>query len=259
MLQFFKQNKTQSTLMVLVGVALTVFLVAKTVESVVQTMNEGQPTPYEHQITFEGVGKAEGSPNVASINIGMETKAADVSSAQMENTKKTDAIFKQMEGLGVEKKDLKTTSYNVYAWNEWDSKNQTNVEKGWIVNQQLEVKVRDLEKVSKVLEAAGQSNSTYISGPNFVIDDTEELKSQARAKAIENAKQKAEMAAEALGMELGEVVGYWESMPMEPYAYGATYMMKDGMGGGMESAAPRVEPGSSEVQVNVSLTFRIED
>ncbi len=123
-----------------------------------------------------------------------------------------------------------------------------------MVSQQVGVKIRDTGKISDVIQVAGQNGATNISGPNFTIDDPSSLKAQARDKALADALSKAQALAAKLGVTLGGVVGYNESGASSPLPLMA-YSKAAGMGGG--PSAPIIEAGSTDVSVDVNVSYQI--
>lgn len=213
----------------------------------------GEPEPYEHQITVEGTADASAIPDIATVTVGIDTEGADVATAQAENSTSMNALIEKVKALGIESRDVQTSYYNVYENTEWDG--ETYVSKGWIVSNQITVKVRNNELVSTMLDVAGQNGATNISGPSFEVEDTEDLKNEMRLAAIADAQTKAAAIAQGLGIELKRVIGFseWNENDDDPYRVYAE------MGFGGSDGAPTVEPGSEEFTLHVSLTYSLEE
>ena len=126
--------------------------------------------------------------------------------------------------------------------------------RGYLVSQNLDVKVRNMDNVSKIIEAAGAIGLNQVGNLAFAIDDPEKLREQARAKALEQAKQKAETLANVVGVKLGKIISFSESsnssQPMPYYAEKAL-----GIGGG--GAVPSVEAGSNEIMIIATVEYEI--
>lgn len=214
----------------------------------------GKPTDIRDTITIEGQGKVQAIPDVAAVDIGLNTEKADVKTAQRENTEKMNAITKQIKGLGVEDKDIQTTNYQIYPRYDYTQSGQKL--RGYQVSQSARIKIRDLSKIGAILAAVGESGANQVSGVSFTIDDPEVLRQQAREKALENAKAKAEALANKAGVRLGKIVSFSEygsaPAPMPYYAKG----MALEMGGGGESA-PDVQSGTLDIEVNVNVSYEI--
>lgn len=204
-------------------------------------------------IQVSGEGKVTAAPNIASIEIGITNQNANAAAAQDENNKKMNAVVAAMKKLGIADADLKTANYSVYP--QYDYTGGQQQLKSYTVSQTLQVKIRDLSKVSDVLKVAAESGSNQVSGLAFTVDDLANLRRQARDKALVEARHNAEQIAARLGVRIGRVTSYYESPsgnqpPMPYYA-------KEGMGGVTDVAAPSIQPGSNEVIMNVSVTFEL--
>jgi uncharacterized protein YggE len=96
-----------------------------------------------------------------------------------------------------------------------------------------------------------------VSGLTFTIDDESALQREARKKAIDDAKTKAQQLAKDLGVSLSRIVSFSENngSPMPMY-YRADAMA---MGGAMEAkSAPSVPTGQNKISSDVSITYEIK-
>lgn len=206
-------------------------------------------------ITVSGEGKVVGIPDVALIDLGMVVERPAVAAAQKENTRVMNELISKLKGMGVDAKDIQTTAYNVYPAYDWNNGKQTL--RGYSVSQNVHVKVRDLEKVGDIIGTAGGLGANQIGGINFSVDEPEALRAQARLKAIENAKEKADALSRSADVRLVRVVNFQESYntpgPVPYYD-----KMALGMGGAEAVPAPAVEAGSNEINANVTLTYEIQ-
>lgn len=166
----------------------------------------------------------------------------------------TDAI----EKLGVDKKDVKTTSYNVYPQYDYLT-STTNRITGYQVSTNYEITVRDFEKVNDILVAATAAGANTIGNVSFDInEETKKAKLQeARELAVSEAKAKAEGLSKAAGITLGKVINVSENQTtpeIRPlYAPQATDMTS------LKAEAPtaNVTPGETEISVTVSLAYEV--
>lgn len=234
-----------------------VFLMVKTGQAIRETHEIGKPEPFEHQITIDGQGKVTATPDIATVSMGVETKGETVAIAQQQNSDTMNALVNRLIATGLSEEDIQTSNYNVYENSEYNPVTELYEESGWIVSQQVTVKVRDTSRISVVLDTAGKNGATNISGPNFTIDDPSVLKDAARGKAIADASEKAQALAKKLGVRLKKVVGYSEwsdnGYPTPYYDYMRSDMM--GVGG----ATPDIFAGTNEVTLNVSITYQLAD
>jgi uncharacterized protein YggE len=248
------ENKPFALALILTFAFLIVFLMARTTLAFGQAARLDRPQPYEHQISFEGTATVSAVPDIATVTLGVDTKGPDVAGAQAANAADMNALAAAVSALGVPKEDMQTSNYSVYENTEWNPDTERYESSGWIVSQQLVVKVRDTDIISDVLDAAGKNGATSIQGPNFTLDDPENLKDSAREEAIADAEAKAMKISEALGMRLERVIGYseWNNGGYPPYipSFG---VIADSM------AKTEVQPGTSEVSLTVSVTYELAE
>lgn len=233
-------------------VVATILLIALTFSTINKMKN---PAPMQNYITVNGMGKTTVSPDLAVITFSVRSDADTTEAAQSANTTTTNTLITALRGMGIEDKDLKTQNYSLYENRIWNPTTGRDESDGWVVQQDLQIKVRDNTKVGDVLAMAGKYGVTNVQGPNFQKDDDSAYKAEARDLAIADAKEQAEKIAAQLGVDLGEVTGYseWETSPTPYYDYAVSSMMGEKGGAG----APELATGESEVSMNVSLTFTL--
>ena len=214
----------------------------------------GQADIMERSITITGTAKVTGNNDIAITTIGYSNLDSDVGKAQAENKKVMDQVFAELKQIGISEKDLQT-NYSINP--EYDYTQKGTTFKGYRINNNLTVKIRDLSKISAVLSLAGKYGANQVGGLSFTIDDTENLKTEARSKALIDAKRKALVLADSLGVRLGEVISYadYENQPMPVYDYYAKSAY--GMGGGGGSAPAEVAGGTRDIVMNVSVTYKL--
>jgi uncharacterized protein len=226
------------------------FLMTGIFKNLEQAVAVRQPEPIERSISVDGSSTVEIAPDIATISGSVTSKGESVEAAQVENTNTINKISKAMRDIGIADEDIQTASYSAYEDQVYNSETREYETKGWIVYQNLTIKVRDIDRAGEVLDALGSQGATGIYGPNFSIDDPEVYKDQARDEAIEKAYEQAEAIAKSLDIRLGDVLGYSEWSGGD-YYYDDYY----GYGGIAESAA--LETGSESVTMNVSITFEL--
>lgn len=210
----------------------------------------------ERTIVVSGYGKVNSSNDIAVTNLGYSNIDSDVAKAQLANKKVMDQVLAALKKLGIEEKDLQS-SYSIYPeYNYTPEKGQEL--RSYRVNNEVLVKIRNLANIPAVLNLAGKYGANQVGGLSFTIDDPNNLKALARAKAVKDAQEKAVALANQLGVRLVAVVSYneYDAGPIYPMPYAA--MMKSDMGGGGPEVAPaQVAAGSQDVAMNVNIVYRI--
>ena len=205
-------------------------------------------------ITVVGIGKASGTPDVAHVNVGIETEADTVQKAVSDNKDKMTKLLGTLKGLGIADKDIQTTNYGVYTQRQPGPDGKSQGPTTYNVNNQVNVTVRDVNKLGDVLDKAVAAGANNVYGVSFSVDDTTKLEADARAKAIADAKVRAESLAKLSGVTLGDVLSVSEVIGGPSPVYDSQRMSAAaGLGGG----AP-IQPGELEVNTSIQVTFGIK-
>lgn len=197
-----------------------------------------------------GEGKVEVTPDTAYVNAGI-TVDNRTTVAEVQNTINTinNKIVEALRSMGIEKADIKTSNYSVYP--NYKYENNVNTISGYNGNATVEVKVKDTQMVSNIIETVTNAGANQIQGVSFTIDKPEAYREEARDKAIANAKEQAQNLAKNLSIKLGKIVNIVETSPNQPITlYGKT--VAEGLGGG---GGPIIEQGTQTVASVVTLYF----
>ena len=210
-------------------------------------------------VSVQGEGKVMVAPNIAEMNFGMQTeRMATAAEAISDLEEKMNAVYKAIKALDIDEKDIKTQSLSMNPSYDWDEGERTL--KGYEARQNLRVKIRDLDKIGEVLARATEAGANQAGGVTFTIDDTDELKTQARDEAIEEAEKKADELADQLGKRLGKLKGYSEGgVGMPVYrVQKADMMMAESMGIGGGGEVVPVPEGEQEIRITVTLMYELK-
>jgi len=214
------------------------------------------PNSNTKQIVVSGEGKSYVKPDVAIITLGVKTEAKKSNDAVSQNNDKMNVIIKAVKDLGIDAKDIQTTSYNLYPVYNYTER-EGSILTGYSLDQQITVKVRNFDKISSVLDAATVNGANNVGNLQITVDDPEVAKAEARKNAIEQAKQKAIEMAKNSGLNLGKIIdvqesNYYYPTPMSyDSAVGAT-KQASGLGGGAD-----IQTGQEEVKITISLTYKV--
>ncbi len=208
-------------------------------------------TQTQKMSTFDvsGEGKVVVIPDQAVVSMGVQETGANLKQVQEMVNKKMASLSKSLKDFGISEKDIKTTGYNYYP--DWQNKSN------YVSYATVSVVIREMDNVSPVMDLVGTLGLDNVSGPTFGLSDELMNKTvkEARALAIDKAKAKAEELSGLAGMTLGRIVNVTEGSNKPQ-----NYMLRDALpvtGGGnaeMKTATP-VEVGSSEVVVDVTLSY----
>lgn len=204
--------------------------------------------------TVSGEGKVTIVPDIALVQVGVTSQGPTVTRVQQDLNAKINAMSEAIKKLGVDAKDIKTSYYNISPTYDYSSDNQRIT--GYQANSNLTIKVRKIDNANAVIDAATAQGANQVGGVSFDVDDKTKAENQAREAAVADAKSKADAAAKAAGFTLGRVINYSEGggAGPRPIMYDADEKLSMAASG----VPTQVEPGSSEVTVNVTLSYEIQ-
>jgi len=212
----------------------------------------------ENILTVSGTDKVALKPDVAYINVGVETMMKDAKAAQQENAKTMEKIINKLKAMGIEEKDIQTSNYQVFP--QYNYINNRSVLEGYRVTNTVKVTVRDVEKVGDVLSNVHEEGANYSYGIYFGLQDREAAYREALKKAIDQAKGRAEIIAQQAGVKLKDTVAIYEgSAPPELYQYQRDYVEEERLIKADDAAwTVPISEGEIEVSATVTLVYRIE-
>ncbi len=218
-------------------------------------------------ITVTGVGEVNAIPDIGQFSFSVMAEGTDAAVAQEASGTKINEIIAYLKEQGVEEKDIKTQDYNLYPRYRYEERACAfgnycppgeQVADGFEVTQTVSVKVRTLDNSGQLIAGVGERGATNISGLSFTIDDPEALKAQAREAAIVDAKEKAALLSQQLGVRITRMMGYYENEG----GYYDPYMYRSEMAMDMEESAmfggPDLPVGEQTTNVNISITYQVE-
>jgi len=211
-------------------------------------------TPAPRTLTVTGYGEARGDPDMATISVGVNTSNTSISPAVQQSNEAIARITAAMKDLGVAPEDIQTTGFNVWPEDIWDTNTgQQTGEKRYHVDSTMQINIRSIADVGKVLETALNNGANNIYGLNFGIQESASLTAEARTAAIADARVRADAMAAGLGVTLGQVLSASDQSGgvVYPYFVGAGW----GVGGG--GGEPPISQGQMAVSVSLSVTFEI--
>ncbi len=160
--------------------------------------------PPRRTLTVNGSASVVATPDVAYITVSVHTEDKKAAAALEENNTLANQVYQTLSRYGIEKKDIRTLNIALRQQERYD-KNGTLIARYYTVDNTIQVTVRNLDNLGKVLDAVVQSGANRLQGIRFDVSDRAALLEQARLEAVQQARAQAETIAKAAGAELGEV------------------------------------------------------
>lgn len=205
------------------------------------------------QIAVTGRGEVKVSPDRATIQVSVQTRAATAAAAAAENATKQQSVLTALRALGLQNDQLSTINYNIYPEQRYEQGKEPVIVAYNVTNTIL-VDVRKLNQVGSVIDAALSHGANMIASLQFYASNTEIARRSAIATAIEKARADAEAAARAAHGSLGTLleinIGAYSPPPPRPM------MMSRVAGGVAQMDSTPINPGEETLSVEVGTRWR---
>jgi uncharacterized protein len=201
--------------------------------------------PGARQVTVVGVGQVTGTPDTLTANVAIEFTAPDVTGAMNQTNDRQQAVINALANAGIDRKDISTTAVTLQP----QFAGPENAITGYRAANTIDVRIpanAASQALSLIVTTGG--DATRINSVAFSIDDNAQLVRDARSRAFDDAKARAQQYAQMSGLKLGKIISISESgapntptpMPM-PHA----------------TAAVPLEPGQQKVGFSVTVVWEL--
>jgi uncharacterized protein YggE len=202
-------------------------------------------------LTVNADGSSEARPDMATINLGVTTEGQTAAAALAENARRMTALTAALRRAGVAERDIQTSNVSVYPQQQYVEGQQPRIT-GYQANNSVTAKVRRIDNTGRVIDAAVAAGGNTVNGVSFSHSDPDAQLDVARRDAIAEARRRAELYANALGMRVNRIVSVSEGggyAPPIPVAYERLQAA--------DAAATPISPGEIETRVSVNVTFEL--
>jgi len=201
-------------------------------------------------ITVTGSAVVTLEADYARISVGVSTKAKTVEEASRENTACIHAVIAALKEAGVAEEDIATSNYYVNA--EYDYSLGGQRQSGYNVTNQLTVIIRDMAHIGATLDKATAAGANNIYNIEFLSTQADKAQDEATAHAVQDAMRKAQLLADAAGLELGGILSLTESTG-GVYITARNYAFKDAV-----ATSNSILPDDTSVSASVTMVFEVK-
>jgi uncharacterized protein len=205
-------------------------------------------TPAGRTVTVTGTATISAKPDEALVSLGVHTEATSAQEAMDQNAAKMNSVFDALKALGLTDADIETTGLDLYP--RWDNQGETIL--GYRAENRIDVTIRDLGTVGKVIDTAVAAGANLSNGITFRVSDDNAGLDDALARAVEDARTKADAMAGAADAQVGQVVTIdQQGNNGGPQVYDAALFKY------AADAPTPINPGNIETDVTVSVTWSL--
>lgn len=168
------------------------------------------------RITVTGTGSVDSRPDMATISLGVTTQGGTAAEAMGRNSEELARVLEKLRASGVEDRDLQTSGLSLNP--NWTNSNDGTAAtiSGYVASNQLTIRVRALDSLGGILDAAVKDGANTLNGVTFGLTDPKPVEDEARKRAVQDAAARAALLTTAAGVQLGQVLSITEGGGFEP-------------------------------------------
>ena len=204
----------------------------------------------QRTISVSGQGSVDLAPDMAVVSLGVSHRDKGAAAALRKTSRAAAAMFERLSGLGVEARDVQTSSLSLGPVWETPEDGGPRVQAGFEASNRITVRLRDMDIVGAALDALVADGANRINNIRFALQDPQDAQDEARRRAVADAVRRAGIQAGAAGVALGDVLSINESGARVPQFRDTRMAMS-------EAAPVPVAGGEVGVSASVSMVFEL--
>lgn len=233
---------------------------------------ENQTVP--RMIYVNGEAEVKVVPDEVILTVGIETSNKVLSAAKSQNDKAAKEIMAIVIKNQVAQKYIQTDFFTIeprydYRYSENERRDVLTFT-GYFVRKNIVITLKNISKYEDVLSGVLEAGANHVQGIQFRTTELRKYRDQARIMAVKAAKEKAELLAKELGLNVGKawsvsedssgwVSWYnsnWGNRQNVQYQTQNAMANSGGSYGGSEDST--IAPGQISVNSRVSVSFELE-
>lgn len=209
----------------------------------------------KNTLQVSGKGQITAIPDVANITFTVETTKKTASDAVKENAEKMNMVMSEIKSKIGKDDKLSTSGYSLSPIYSYDDKIGRSILTGYTVSNSILIRIKNLKEVGNLIDSATQVGANRIDSLSFDTDKRDEYRKEALVKAVQDARETAEIVANAAGVSIVKIIQISPSydVPIPIYKdFAATREL---------AAAPaptQIEPGELVINATVNIVFEIK-
>ena len=210
-------------------------------------------------ISVTGTGTGKAVPDMALISLGVQRQAKTAREALSQNNQAMAAVIAALKKSAIDDKDVQTSGFNIQPRYQYYQQSSTGDQRpprivGYIVSNQLTIRIRDLAKLGDVIDKTVSLGVNSGGNIRFLTQNPEEVLAKAREEAMANAILKATTLTKAAGVGLGKILTINENSGRQ----GPRPMRQLAMARPASADSVPIAAGENSYQVNVQVSWEIK-
>lgn len=205
-------------------------------------------------LSVSGHGEARVAPDQVMISLGVTTQADTAAQAMQDNATRQQAVLDTLQGAGVDEGDIQTSGLSLNPMMNYPSSGAAPSIEGYMAQNLLTVRVTEIARAGEVLDSIVGAGANEMQGIRFIRDDSQAAEDEALKLAVDDATHRAQVMAEAAGVELGPIMKIGE--PKAEMVPPGPVMMR-AMGAEADAKSIPVEGGEVAFTADVDVSFSL--
>jgi uncharacterized protein YggE len=197
------------------------------------------PSASRPYIAASAIGETRVTPDRAIVQVTVDSRAESAASAGSQNRDKQERVIAEVKAQGIAAPQIRTSGYRVNPEYTEPDRGKAPRVTGYRATNTIQVEVRSIENIGKVIDAALGAGATNIGSVGLYASNTDVARREAVQLAVTKARGEAESAATAAGGTLGKLV----ELTIDPGAIPRPLLQNVVVTGGAESLGARGESG----------------
>lgn len=215
----------------------------------------GTPLPDAPHIVVSGEGKITAKPDSARLSFAFDSRAAQPLPAKKAVDQGVDRLLEALSRFGIADEDIEAGSLQASEDVDYTDSGR-RVSNGYEASRKVTVLLKQIDRLNELIDAGLASGATSFDNLQFQSTQAEQLRSEAKRKAIQDARAQANETAEALGTRLGPIYSIDNVGSQDRFGYYGETLDKVTVTG--SRAVGRYVQPSVEYRANVRAVFELK-
>ena len=197
-------------------------------------------------VVTSGQAVVRRAPDVAFVNVAVESRAKTPRDAQRQNADASSAVLKKIAELDIPRDAVRTAGLSLNQ--EFDYVSGKQVPRDFVARNSVEIRIDAIARAGEVLDAVVAAGATAIGGIRFDLKDRAGAEREALRLAVVDARARADAVAAGAGRSVDRVIKIQETRSEMPPVRPVMAMRAESGG------STDVEPGTIEIRAQVAFT-----
>ncbi|MBV9883019.1 MAG: SIMPL domain-containing protein [Sphingomonadaceae bacterium] len=202
-------------------------------------------------LQVSATGHVETRPDEARFTAGVSTVAPTAAAAGTGSNEAINRVVAALRALGIRAEDIQTRSITLNRVESGPNRGRFEA------SNQIEVRVRDLNKAGQAIGAATEAGANILGGPDFDVADPEAASNGAYAAAYRAARARAEAYSVAAGLRIDRILAIRDVTGQVGPMVGQGFDADMAANQAPAVAPPPVMPGRNSSEVRIRVDFAL--